>query len=354
MADISAAIQAVRRLHPHPDRYAKARWIPNRNRYEFPIRPGHLDDKEIAAHVQGKHILGAVASDAESRTTVVGLDLDAHMAGQNPGRAAVQFVRTAQALDVPCIVHSSKSGKGAHIRTLFSESVPGFLARALYVAIVLAAGLSADKAVDKVWPPVHGLGVLALPYNAQCANAAGGTLALNPNTMQPLPKEAQLSCVLDAHDMTRGEVEDVLRSMGVFTEGQAALLAGQARATCANSDGTRVIKDGVDGGVKHMLSTCEAVKRFQDEATSVSYEFWFGMMTNFRPFIGGKDLFTAISELDPKRFDQRVIENSWKAIRGGPRLCTHLDTGWECPMLGTCQAKSPAGLPFALRREGRV
>ena len=159
-AGVEEAVLAVKRLNPHPSCYAKARWIPDKRRYEFPIVKEPLTDEVAIAHVTGRIIVGAVASDDDGKTNAVGLDLDRHLSDQKPGLAAKRFADTAKAMDVPIMVHASKSGNGAHIRTLFSERVPTYLARALYMAMVIAAGLSADKAVDKVWPPSNGVGVL--------------------------------------------------------------------------------------------------------------------------------------------------------------------------------------------------
>lgn len=348
------AVLAVKRLNPHPDCYAIARWIPQRDRFEFPIIKQPLTDEVALKHVTGQCILGGVASDEEGKTTSVGLDLDAHLSDQRPGLAAKRFAEAAKALDVPIVVHSSKSGKGAHIRTLFSERVPTFLARALYMAIVLASGLSGAKAVDKVWPPTHGLGVLALPYNAKVAKASGGSLALNPYTLQPIEKSAQTAAVLDTQEVSRSELEQTLKSMGVLTEKEAALLSGTASMN-RKWDGTaeRSNKDGTDGGIQHMMRECAAVERLREEAESATYEFWFGMATNFKPFIGGYELFKALSEIDVGRFKQRDLDKQWRAISGGPRLCSHLESGWTCPKRAECAARSPAGLPFAVQRRLR-
>jgi hypothetical protein len=350
----SEAVAAVMKLNPHPECYARARWVPERDRYEFPIIKKPLTPEIAELHVRGKTILGAVASDADGKTNNVGLDLDAHFAEQNPAKAARRFVQAAQALDVPVIIHASKSGKGAHIRTIFSERVPTFIARALYIALVITAGLNGEKAVDKVWPPSHGLGVLALPYNAQCAKAVGGTLALDPNTLRPLARDAQVASVLDTEEMSREQAEATLRHLNVLTEIDAAILSGAAKSNGKYVDPTRAVREGTDGGIQEMMYHCHAVDRLRDEATLVSYEFWFGMMTNFRPFIGGKEIFTALSQLDASRFEPKVLERSWKAIAGGPRMCAHLDTSWTCPLFGTCPAKSPAGLPFAVKRAQRA
>lgn len=306
------------------------------------------------AHVRGKTVLGGVASDEDGYTTCVGLDLDAHLSSQRPAAAAKRFAQVAIAMDVPVVLHASKSGKGAHIRTLFKQKVPTHLARALYLALVIAAGLSADSAVDKVWPPSKGLGVLALPYNGKIAKQTGGTLALDAWSLAPLDKQEQVAAVLDTEEMDREELEQALVSMQIRTDREARLLSGGGGGGGRGSDTQREVKNQADGGIHLMINHCEAVKRLADEAPHVPYEFWFAMMTNFRPFIGGYDLFEEFSRLDPVRYDARRMTQSWQAISGGPRLCENLQTGWRCPKRGECAARSPAGLPFALKKAGLV
>lgn len=345
------AVHAIQKLNPHPNCHAIARWVPDRNRYEFPIIKAPLTDELAEKHACGKCMLGAVGSDQDGYTTLVGLDIDKHVSSQRPDVCCKRFVQAAAALDIPVVVHSSKSGKGAHVRTLFKDRVPTYLARALYLAVALSSGVSGDKAMDKVWPPAQGLGVLALPYNAKAASTSGGTLALNPFSLDPLPKGVQLSAVLDTNEMTLGDLEGSLKELGIKNEKEAMILSG----TAMRAGGVAVeIKDGADGGIQHMMRCCDAVGRLQREATEVSYEFWFGMMTNFKPFIGGYDLFRALSEIDVKRFSARELDRSWKAISGKPRLCAHLDSGWECPKAAVCPAKSPAGLPFGLQRAAKL
>lgn len=351
---VEEAVEAVIKLNPHPGCYAKGRWVPARSTWEFPMIKEPLTREVAEQHVRGKIMIGGVASDEQGYTTSVGLDLDAHLAEQHPARAARRFVQVAEALDVPVVVHTSKSGKGAHIRTLFADRVPTHLARAMYVAMVVTAGLSADKAVDKVWPPTHGLGVLALPYNGKIAMHCGGTLALDPWSLKPLPKADQLTGVLDSEELARDDLENTLVAMEIRTDEEARLLSGSGHTNTRAPDGLRQIKDQADGGIQHMLEICDAVKRLGDEAPHLSYEFWFSMMTNFRPFIGGYDIFAEYSRLDPVRFNERHLTRTWQAISGGPRRCDNLDTGWQCPKYGVCPAKSPAGLPFAVERSRKA
>lgn len=346
------AVQAIQALNPHPCRYARGKWVPQKNAYAFPIIEGTITEKVAESHVKGQVILGGVASDDSGFTNCVGLDVDRHMSSQNPREACRRFVRCAEILNIPVVVHSSKSGAGTHIRTLFKERVPSFIARALYVSLVIAAGLSRDSAVDRVWPPTHGLGVLALPYNGRAAIEKRGCLALDPHNFEILSKNDQTNAVLGAERLTKREIERILCIMGVKTEQQACIVSGTGLSRDAPV-GLRSIKDGTDGGIQLMVNECLAVQRLRAEARRITYEFWYSMATNFHPFIGGYQIFRAMSELDPARFDLKALDKTWRAIAGGPKMCVHLDTNWRCEKIGTCSARSPAGLPFAIKRAER-
>ncbi|MFA4971413.1 MAG: hypothetical protein WC683_02285 [bacterium] len=339
---LELAVQVIRRLNPHPGRFAC--YVHQRNQY-VQVRRAPTD-QEVVEHIRGRRLLGAVSADDQGMTTAVGLDLDAHVSGQRPLAAAKRFVQACQVFDIPVLVHTSKSAKGCHVRTLFNKETPSWMARAMYVALAVSSDLNQDSACDKVWPPSHGYGVLALPYQGRYAVQNGGTIALNPNTWLPYPQDVQLDVVTEAREMDTDDIEGVLRTFGINTERQAKLLAGAALSGPTEPS----CRDGTDGGVQEMINHCAAVKRLEEEAGTVPYVFWFGMMTNFRPFANGRELFEAYCELDPKRHDPRALDRMWKAITGRPRICLHLDPQWTCPLQGRCPANAPAGLPFAVKR----
>lgn len=340
---IDLGIKAIKRLSPHPSRFAK--YIPKRNQY-IQI-PRSLTDEDIESHIRGVKLLGGVSSDQDGMTTSVGLDLDAHTADQKPFLAARRFTKACQALDIPVVVHTSKSGKGLHIRTLFRKPVAAWMARALFLALSIAAQIDGDRALDKIWPPSRGYGVLALPYQSTCAKYAGGTMALDPNSLEPVDKGCQLEVVTEAEELDPDDIPGILAFMGIRTEQQAKILAnGSSRLPRGV-----MVKHGTDRGIQEMVLRCAAVRRLQSEADSIPYEFWFGMMTNFKPFWGGKSLFEEFSKLDEARFDARAMSQSWNAITGRPRLCENLQRGWVCPDRAKCPARAPAGLPFAVRRQ---
>lgn len=342
--EMSDAMAAIRRLNPHPEAFAAGRWIEEKKRYEFPMVKRALPGELIREHLIGKRMIGAVGADGHGSTNVVGLDVDAHHEGQHPAQAAQKFVAVAQAFDVPVIMHTSKSGKGLHVRTLFKSYVPSFFARALYMALIVSAGLKTDSSVDKIWPPPTGLGVLAMPYNFKAVKEHGGTLAVDPNTMQPYKRAQQFDAVLEAGEMSDDEVVGVLESFGMRTEKEQMIAAGvpagldprKSYAPAENQD-----------GLVEMVNNCAAVEYVMREleTSTISRNFWWSMMTNFKPFKDGKRIYEAMSSADERRFEKKVFDKQWESVKGKPRLCENLDPGnWECPKRDTCPARAPAGL----------
>jgi len=362
---LQEAVAALRMLSPDPNRYAMGINHRHKDKLVFPQRNEPLTDDILADHVLGRKTIAAVGADDTMRTNCVGVDIDMHRDGQNAREAARRFVQVCQVFDVPILAHRSRGGRGVHIRTLFEEPVPTYVGRALYVSMLTSAGLQAnpgqeawrDPAIDKVWPPPTGKNTLMLPYNSAWYKMTGGGAALDVNTLEPLPEGKQIECVLDAFKM-QGEDEVVtrLQEWGVETDMELRQIGGLLPDYSVPGGERRQHYElgGHDEGVSDMVKSCVAVRTLVDNACTVSYEFWFSMATNFKPFKGGKEIFERISKLDPERFDQKALDSMWKAIRGGPRRCENLDPhGFACPARSVCRAASPAGLPaqlFRLRR----
>jgi len=345
---LELATRAVLRLHPHPTRFSFFKV----DHYQQISRP--IDTGWLVRHVLGDTMVGAVSCDDEGKTTVVGIDLDAHHKDQSPNPAARRFVDAATAWDIPTLVHRSKSGKGYHIRTLFSERVDGYLARCLYLCLANAAQVDIDSAFDKVWPPSQGYGVLALPLNCKYIKD-GGCVALDPATFEPIDLTCQIEAILEAKTMDATELTGTLVAMDATTEKLARQIAGSSGRSL---NGQEANEGGKDGGLPHMMDNCYAVNRLIEEPLLVHYDFWVGMASNFKPFIGGREVFQSIQQnhyqVDPgsAKYDPRRFEHIWRPLKK-PHLCTRLSNAeWTCPNLGVCGCRAPAGLPFWLRKVG--
>jgi hypothetical protein len=316
-------------------------------------------DWQLRSHLLGYSYVGAVGADVDGITTVVGVDLDKHTASQHPRRVAEKFLAAAHAWDVPVIVHSSKSGMGFHIRTLLVPMKVA-LARALYIQLAIVAGVLAEKAFDKVWPPSRGTGILALPWHPWAGQRNGGGLAMDSRTLDLLMPEDQAAVVLDSPRMSEQDMFLTLSSMGVNTEPEIEKLAGCSirdsfqRSTC---------EEGRDPDIAVLMSHCLAAQRLECEIDTVDYRFWWAMMSNFKLFDQGRETFEAISMRDSARYRPRALDSMWKSTNrnAGPVRCENLSHEWRCPLLGQCGkteslegVRAPVALPRRLRRLGLV
>jgi superfamily II DNA or RNA helicase len=143
-----------------------------------------LDDRQVLAHLQGRHVIGIYPLLPDDRCRLLAIDLD-----RGSWRADVQaLTRTCLSLGVHPTIERSRSGNGAHIWFFFSEPVPAAEARRLGFTILTAAmaqgvALGVDS-YDRLFPsqdvlPSGGFGnLIALPLQRAARNA-GNTEFLN-------------------------------------------------------------------------------------------------------------------------------------------------------------------------------
>lgn len=101
-----------------------------------------------------------------------------------------------------------------------------------------------------------------------------------------------------------------------------------------------------------LVRECEFIRHAVSATSVLTYDEWFGLATILKTFPAGGALFDQISRRDPERYRPGEAEKKLASIRGAPRYCTSL--GWHCPRLSECASlgvRSPAGLPFKLRRK---
>jgi hypothetical protein len=98
---------------------------------------------------------------------------------------------------------------------------------------------------------------------------------------------------------------------------------------------------------------CAFIQEAARAPETISYDAWFALGTILAVFPGGREVFDAISRNDPRRYRPGEPEEKLRSIRGRPTHCRNL--GWACHRLDECArlgVRSPAGLPFKLRRAG--
>jgi superfamily II DNA or RNA helicase len=139
-----------------------------------------LDDLQLLAHLQGRHVIGIYPLLPDDRCWLLAIDLD-----RGAWRADVQaLIRTCRSFDLHPAIEGSRSGNGAHIWFFFTEPVAAADARRLGFTILTAtmtqgAALGIES-YDRLFPsqdvlPSGGFGnLIALPLQ-RAARQAGHT-----------------------------------------------------------------------------------------------------------------------------------------------------------------------------------
>jgi hypothetical protein len=136
-----------------------------------------LDDRQLLAHLQGRHVIGIYPLLPDDRCWLLAIDLD-----RGSWRADVQaLTRTCRSVGLHPGIERSRSGNGAHIWFFFTDPVPAAEARRLGFTILTAtmaqgAALGIDS-YDRLFPsqdvlPSGGFGnLIALPHQRTARNA---------------------------------------------------------------------------------------------------------------------------------------------------------------------------------------
>jgi hypothetical protein len=257
------------------------------------------------------------------------------------------------------LVNLSRSAAGAHVRVLFKEPVPGWMARRWMQAWLEEAQVAEDyddgvpttfdqlrPAQDALPPGTNALArtigevryignLLGSPLHGGWGRKNGGTL------------------ILDASAAANGDFEPdgrhwehAIRAIDSRAWGEAELLAALLDAPGVDATNLKppppvrqavllpVIDDHapLDFTVKH----CEFMRMMSESGTQ-SYEQWIALASHLHRFgEAGRSLFHEISSRDP-RYRVEETERKWRQTEVmHPVRCETLATwGWRCKHLGT-------------------
>jgi hypothetical protein len=324
-----------------------------------------LRDKDILDHLSGRIEIGAYPI-LEQRDPGgwpmcrwIGADFDGKRSGvswETDIARAMEFFA-----DAPVILNLSRSGQGAHIRVLFSEPVPTWLARRWMLALLAEAGVTrADddeevpSSYDRCIPSQDDLAdgkigsLLGCPLNAERVKLTGsGSLLLDAGvasvtgSLTVVPKENHwdyLESVL-CKAWSRADLEAAL----LDTSSTLGLSEPPKRAEPTH---LTVIADA------HLLhftaNFCAFLRWCAEHPSFVNYELWVALAANLHTFgEAGRDLFHSLSALDPTRYSASQTDWKWSSTASlGPVRCDTISgRGFRCPHLGTPRcggASSPA------------
>lgn len=329
-----------------------------------------LSDNAIALHLAGSIEIGSYALVPNGNGLLpnvrwIGADFDGkkqYTEWERDVQMATEFLIETGA---PLSVNLSRSGMGAHIRVLFNEPVPAWMARRWFNAWLEEAGvLTSDddlhdgtpQSFDRLIPPQDFLttmieadgnrsvgNLLGSPLNKKCAEENnGGSLVLDPY------KVVEGDFTPDGMHWEHVETALNKRTWGV-AELQKALddAPGSPASTPPSSNyKTRLpIVTGDSGQLGYTMMFCEFMRHMRDPRNQ-TYQLWVALASQLHRFgPSGNEAFHMISSAY-SGYKASETERKWNETANmHPIRCdTLVSWGYRCPHLTTIRcggAKCP-------------
>lgn len=356
------------------DAYALRSHVPS-NDPPWRWRPvyGPLIDDMVVRHLRGDIEIGSYALIPMERDLPrvwwIAADFDGKRHGSDWESDVRVFMSFLADTGANILVNRSRSGFGAHVRVLFREMVPAWMARRWMTAWLEEAGVVSEfgsaipSSFDRLIPPQDTLldgetkdghrrpgNLIGAPMHRGRAIACGGTL--------PISVEAALAgefapdgkhwehLVRALEGRSWGELE--LRNALIDAPGKADL-----NPPSANSYTNRqlTVLNGGDADVALLVTRrhCEFF-RYLQAGGDQPYSLWIALASQLHHFgEAGRDAFHELSALD-HRYNPTTTEQKWDTTRDmRPMRCeTLVDMGFRCPHLASrrCNgARTPAYFP---------
>ena len=340
-----------------------------------------LEDKNIALHLSGKAEIGSYPlippyqlglSSEWPQVRWIAADFD----GKGPNlnwKADVQ--RSVQMLlesECTLVVNLSRSAQGAHVRVLFSEPVPAWMARRWMRAWLDEAGVVQGEFVDEVpssfdrlIPPQdrlkHGTNrngyrlpgnLIGSPLHKGKAKT-GGTLLLDPQRVAEgsfEPDGRHWEYAVEALERRSWGEERLREALTECPEPQNTNPPARRYHT------SLPVLPGDDGQLGYVLNFCRFIDHMRQPDTQ-NYHLWLALATNLQRFgESGRKAFHAISAYDA-RYDAAAVDKKWEDTKDlSPVRCTTLvDYGFRCPHLDDLRCSgAPAPAFFAEYTEAEI
>jgi hypothetical protein len=272
------------------------------------------------------------------------------------------------------LVNLSRSAFGAHVRVLFKEAVPAWLARRWMQAWLEEAGvahavdnteLDMPTSFDRLIPPQDTLltgltknnqrrpgNLVGSPLNAARANGNNGaTLPLSIEAVldgdyRPDGKHWEHTIhALDSRSWGRSELMDAL----IDSPGTPDLNPPSSTHVAAGGGASKInlpVLQGDNAYLDFTLKFCEFMK-FMASGHDQPYHLWVALASQLHRWgEDGRRAFHSISQLD-RRYEARETDRKWEQTADlRPMRCdTIAGSGWRCPHLEDVRcggAKTPS------------
>lgn len=332
-----------------------------------------LTDDLVRRHLTGEIEIGSYAlipgatPREHPRCRWIAADFDGKRPGSDWENDVRQFLSFLVESGANILVNRSRSGLGVHVRVLFRDPVPAWMARRWMQAWVDESAIVDEiddlkpTSFDRLIPMQDTLrmdltddghrrpgNLVGAPMHRKLARSHGGTL--------PISLEAALRGDFDADGK---HWEHLVQALERREWGETELLAALKDAP-GDDDGSPppppdhypnralTVLQG-DAASTELYITRRHCEFFVHLARGAEqpYAVWVALATQLHRFgEAGRELFHELSALDP-RYKPRLVDQKWDQTADmHPNRCdTIAALGWRCPHLGTnrCRgAKAPA------------
>ena len=256
------------------------------------------------------------------------------------------------------LVNLSRSAKGAHVRVLFREPVPAWMARRWMQAWLEEAEVVENDlrdqptSFDRLIPPQDTLlsgytrtgnrrpgNLIGSPLNGRLAKLHGGTLPIDPKRAAAGDFEpdgqhwAHLIRALEERDWGVEELAEKLKD----APGESDLVApAPAPPPRLYGDGAPLPTVDARGFLDFTVNHC-AFMRHVRQPGAFTYPLWMALASQLHRFgEEGRKVFHSISAVDP-RYNATTTDRKWEQTGDmHPIKCSTLvGHGYRCPHLGT-------------------
>lgn len=333
---------------------------------------GELSDRAVQMHLVGEIEIGSYPLIPVEGDFPVTWWIAADFDGKRPGTQWERDVRrfTRYLLDVGAnvMVNLSRSAKGAHVRVLFREPVPAWMARRWMLAWLEESGVAADDefdgstSFDRFIPPQDTLqsglnekgrreigNLIGSPMNGRLARAYHGTLVLDPiaaSLDRWEPDGKHWDHLVHALENRAWGVDELRKALSE-TPGTPDMNPPAWRNIVRyDGQGRRKLHviSNEPGMLQFTLHFCEFF-RYVRTVGQMSYGMWLALATQLHHYgEEGHRVFHEISAMD-NRYDREQAEKLWVTTRDLPQKCSTIARDWRCPHLDTVRcagAKAPA------------
>jgi len=318
-----------------------------------------LPDEIVLMHLSGEVEIGAyplIPNGSElPRVWWIAADFDGKRPGCNWESDVQRFMEYLVETGANILINRSRSGLGTHVRVLFAEPVPAWMARRWMTGWLEESGVVSEfdeevpTSFDRLIPPqdtlLSGLtrdgyrrpgNLIGSPMHAGLARACGGTLPIAPEAavqgdFAPDGKHWEhLIRALDGRAWGEAELARALAD----SPGKPDLVPPAAAPSHPPVRHHLPVVDS-DDAIYFNRRWCEFFVMMEKNGHQ-SYNMWLALVSQLHRFgAAGRQAFHDISAVD-HRYDSKETDRMWDTTQNLPMRCDRIaDRGWRCPHLGT-------------------